>query len=93
MSADSCKLEIWLDCRFSGSDGPAPLACDRRLLYSGATPGKRDLVCGAAGRVEDCDGKEMGAPELKVLFIGSGGEVHKHALEIMGHVDWAAFPN
>ncbi|CAE7261062.1 aroB' [Symbiodinium microadriaticum] len=83
MCADSCKLEIWLDCRFSGTEGPAPLACDRRLLYSGATAGKRDLVCGAGGRVEDCDGKEMG-----VLFIGTGGEVHKHALEIMGNVDW-----
>ena len=26
----------------------------------------------------------------QVLFIGSGGEVHKHALEIMGHVEWAS---
>ena len=59
--------------------------------------------CEAGGRVEDCDGKEMGAARLgefaaedtlarhepQVLFIGSGGEVHKHALEIMGNVEWA----
>ncbi|CAK9009421.1 unnamed protein product [Durusdinium trenchii] len=79
---DGPKLELWLDCR-TGSDGPAPLACDRRLLCTGTLPGRRDVIVGVGGKVSDCDGREMG-----VVFVGSAGEVHKHALEVMGQVEW-----
>eukprot|EP00913_Durusdinium_trenchii_P010739 g10074.t2 len=62
---------------------PAPLACDRRLLCTGTLPGRRDVIVGVGGKVSDCDGREMG-----VVFVGSAGEVHKHALEVMGQVEW-----
>ncbi|CAJ1363081.1 unnamed protein product, partial [Effrenium voratum] len=37
----------------------------------------------AGDRVIDCEGREIGA-----IFAGSAGEVHKHALDMMGHVQW-----
>ncbi|CAL1135591.1 unnamed protein product [Cladocopium goreaui] len=79
---DGHKLELWLDCR-SGSDGPAPLACDRRVLGTGTLPGRRDVIVGAGGKVTDCDGRGIG-----VLCEGSPGEVHKQAIDLMGQVEW-----
>jgi len=82
MQSGGPKLELWLDCR-KGSEGTAPLACDRRVLGAGTLPGRRDVIAGVGDKVTDCDGRVIG-----VLCEGSPAEVHKQALELMGQVEW-----